>query len=402
MRPIRSFIPTISIVLGLWAAPSAWAQAPVYQSESGPYRVVTVVDGLQDPWSIAFLPGGEMLVTEKPGRLRIVRNGVLQPEPIAGTPEVRYVGQGGLLDVVLHPDYESNRLIYLSFSKPNEDGSQGTTAVVRGRFEGNRLHDVEEIFEAKAWSIRGGHYGSRLAFDPQGYLFITVGDRQASPTMETAYQHPAQDLSNHQGTVIRLHDDGRVPTDNPFVGRADALPEIWSYGHRSPQGLAIHPETGDIFQSEHGPQGGDELNLILPGRNYGWPVIGYGTNYGGTRLFSTREVDGMEQPLQHFTPSIAPSGLMVYTGDRFPEWKNSIFMGGMADPQVARLPLVGEGQGVYVGTMERPPLIIGFGRIRAITQGPDGLIYIAIDDRRGGGLTPIVRLEPSDGTQAAG
>ena len=402
MRPIHSFIPTISIVLGLWTAPSAWAQAPVYESESGPYRVVTVVDGLKDPWSIAFLPGGEMLVTEKPGRLRIVRDGVLEPEPIAGMPEVRYLGQGGLLDVVLHPDYESNRLIYLSFSKPNEDGSQGTTAVVRGRLEGNRLDDVEEIFEAKAWSTRGGHYGSRLAFDAQGYLFITVGDRQASPAMETAYLHPAQDLTNHQGTVIRLHDDGRVPADNPFVGRADALPEIWSYGHRSPQGLAIHPETGDIFQSEHGPQGGDELNLILPGRNYGWPVIGYGTNYGGTRLFSTREVVGMEQPLQHFTPSIAPSGLMVYTGDRFPEWKNSVFMGGMADPQVARLPLVGEGEGVYVGRMERPPLMIGFGRIRAITQGPDGLIYIAIDDRRGGGLTPIVRLEPSDGTRAAG
>ena len=402
MRSIRSFIPTISIVLGLWTAPSAWAQAPVYQSEGGPYRVVTVVDGLQDPWSIAFLPGGEMLVTEKPGRLRIVRNGVLQAEPITGTPEVRYLGQGGLLDVVLHPDYESNRLIYLSFSKPNEDGSQGTTAVVRGRLEGNRLHDVEEIFEAKAWSISGSHYGSRLAFDAQGYLFITVGDRGASPAMGTAYLHAAQDLTNHQGTVIRLHDDGRVPADNPFVGRADALPEIWSYGHRSPQGLAIHPETGDIFQSEHGPQGGDELNLILRGRNYGWPVIGYGTNYGGTRLFSTREVDGMEQPLQHFTPSIAPSGLMVYTGDRFPEWKNSVFMGGMADPQVARLPLVGDGEGVYVGRMERPPLMIGFGRIRAITQGPDGLIYIAIDDRRGGDLTPIVRLEPSDGTPAAG
>ena len=402
MRSIRSFIPTTGIVLGLWTAPSAWAQAPVYQSEGGPYRVVTVVDGLQDPWSIAFLPGGEMLVTEKPGRLRIVRNGVLQAEPITGTPEVRYLGQGGLLDVVLHPDYESNRLIYLSFSKPNEDGSQGTTAVVRGRLEGNRLHDVEEIFEAKAWSISGSHYGSRLAFDAQGYLFITVGDRGASPAMGTAYLHAAQDLTNHQGTVIRLHDDGRVPADNPFVGRADALPEIWSYGHRSPQGLAIHPETGDIFQSEHGPQGGDELNLILRGRNYGWPVIGYGTNYGGTRLFSTREVDGMEQPLQHFTPSIAPSGLMVYTGDRFPEWKNSVFMGGMADPQVARLPLVGDGEGVYVGRMERPPLMIGFGRIRAITQGPDGLIYIAIDDRRGGDLTPIVRLEPSDGTPAAG
>ncbi len=397
---IRSLILACSVVLALWIAPSASGQAPTFQSESGPYRIVTIVDGLQDPWSIAFLPGGEMLVTEKPGRLRIVRNGVLQPEPIAGTPEVRYQGQGGLLDVVLHPDFEANGLIYLSFSKPNEDGSQGTTAVVRGRLEGNRLQDVEEIFEAKAWSVTGGHYGSRLAFDAQGYLFITVGDRQASPAMETAYLHPAQDLTNHQGTVIRLHDDGRVPADNPFVGRADALPEIWSYGHRSPQGLAIHPETGDIFQSEHGPQGGDELNLILRGRNYGWPVIGYGTNYGGTRLFSTREVDGMEQPLQHFTPSIAPSGLMVYTGDRFPEWKNSVFMGGMADPQVARLPIIGEGAGAYVGTMERPPLMIGFGRVRAIAQGPDDLIYIAIDDRRSGGLTPIVRLEPGDEPQA--
>ena len=397
---IRSLIPACSVVLALWIAPSASAQAPTFQSESGPYRIVTVVDGLQDPWSIAFLPGGEMLVTEKPGRLRIVRNGVLQPEPIAGTPEVRYQGQGGLLDVVLHPDFEANGLIYLSFSKPNEDGSQGTTAVVRGRLEGNRIEDVEEIFEAKAWSVTGGHYGSRLAFDAQGYLFITVGDRQAPPAMESAYLHAAQDLTTHQGTVIRLHDDGRTPADNPFVGRADALPEIWSYGHRSPQGLAIHPETGDIFQSEHGPQGGDELNLILRGRNYGWPVIGYGTNYGGTRLFSTREVEGMEQPLQHFTPSIAPSGLMVYTGDRFPEWKNSVFMGGLADPQVARLPIIGQGEGAYVGRMERPPLMIGFGRVRAIAQGPDELIYIAIDDRRGGGLTPIVRLEPGGEAQA--
>jgi glucose/arabinose dehydrogenase len=398
MLPARSVISASGIGLFLVTAATATGQAPTYQSESGPYRVVTVVDGLQDPWSIAFLPSGEMLVTEKPGRLRIVRNGVLQPEPIAGTPEVRYQGQGGLLDVVVHPDFESNRLIYLSFSKPNEDGSQGTTAVARARLEDNRLENLEEIFEAKAWSVTGGHYGSRLAFDSEGYLFITVGDRQAPPAIETAYLHPAQDLTNHQGTVIRLHDDGRVPADNPFVGRADALPEIWSYGHRSPQGLAIHPETGDIFQNEHGPQGGDELNLILRGRNYGWPVIGYGTNYGGTRLFSTREVEGMEQPLQHFTPSIAPSGLMVYTGDRFPEWKNSIFMGGMADPQIARLPIVGEGEDLYIGTMERPPLMIGFGRIRAITQGPDGLIYIAIDDRRGGGLTPIVRLEPGDGT----
>jgi glucose/arabinose dehydrogenase len=396
MSEIRPVVQVIGVLLALGTATSARAQAPVFESEGGPYRLVTVVDGLQDPWSLAFLPEGEMLITEKPGRLRIVRNGVLQPEPIAGTPQVRYAGQGGLLDVVPHPDFLSNRLVYLSFSKPNEDGSQGTTAVVRGRLEGNRLENTEEIFEAEAWSSSGGHYGSRLAFDALGYLFITVGDRQAPPAMETAYLHPAQDLTNHQGTIVRLHDDGRVPVDNPFVGRDDALPEIWSYGHRSPQGLAIHPETGDIFQSEHGPQGGDELNLILRGRNYGWPVIGYGTNYGGTRLFATREMAGMEQPLQHFTPSIAPSGLMIYTGDRFPDWRNSVFMGGMADPQIARLPLVGEGEGVYIGRMERPPLMIGFGRVRAITQGPDGLIYVAIDDRQGGGTTPIVRIEPVD------
>ncbi len=400
MPQIRPFIPVSSIAFALWTAVSVAGQAPVYQSERGPYRVVTVVDGLKDPWSIAFLPGGEMLVTEKPGQLRIVRNGILQPEPISGTPVVRYEGQGGLLDVALHPDFETNQFIYLSFSKSSQDGSQSTTAVVRGRLVGDRLEDVVEIFEAKAWSTTGGHYGSRLAFDAEGYLFITVGDRQAPPAMETAYLHPAQDLANHQGKVIRLHDDGRVPEDNPFVGRADALPEIWSYGHRSPQGLAIHPETGDIFESEHGPQGGDELNLILPGRNYGWPVIGYGVNYGGARLFATRERDGMEQPLQHFTPSIAPSGLMVYTGDQFPDWKNSVFMGGMANPQVARLPLVGEGEDVYVGALERPPLMVGFGRVRAITQGPDGFIYIAIDDRRGGGLTPIVRLEPVDEDEA--
>ncbi len=400
MRPMHPFILGSAVILALSAARSASAQTTVYQSEGGPYRVVTVVDGLQDPWSIAFLPGGEMLVTEKPGRLRIVRNGVLQPEPIAGTPEVWYQGQGGLLDVVLHPDFQSNRLIYLSFSKPNEDGSEATTAVVRGTLENDHLDNVEEIFEAKAWGSSGSHFGSRLAFDSQGYLFITVGDRGASPSMETAYLHPAQDLTNHQGTVNRVHDDGSVPADNPFIGRIDALPEIWSYGHRSPQGLVIHPETGDIFMSEHGPQGGDELNLVLRGRNYGWPVVGYGTNYGGTQLFSTREVDGMEQPLQHFTPSIAPSGLMVYTGDRFPEWRNSVFMGGMAHPQIARLPLEGDGEDVYVGRMERPPLMLGFGRIRAITQGPDDLIYVAIDDSRGGGLTPIVRLEPGDGTQA--
>ncbi|MEX2582808.1 MAG: PQQ-dependent sugar dehydrogenase [Gemmatimonadota bacterium] len=392
MTTIRNPLAALPLALSILAAPLI-GQAPVYDSEQGPYRVVTVLDNLQEPWSMAFLPDGDMLVTEQPGRLRLVRDGVLVPTPISGVPEVRYQGQGGLLDVVLHPQFESNRLIYLSFSKPNADGSQGTTAVARARFEGDRLTGVEEIFEAEAWSTTGGHYGSRLLFDEDGYLFITVGDRQASPALGA--DHPAQDLSNHQGTVNRIHDDGRIPADNPFVNTAGAQPSIWSYGHRSPQGLALNPATGDLWQSEHGPQGGDELNLIRPGENYGWPVIGYGVNYGGAPLHAARERAGMQQPVQHFTPSIATSGLLVYTGDRFPDWQGSVFMGGMAYPQVARLPLVGE-DARQVGRMERPPLLTGFARIRDIRQGPDGYVYLALDERNESGMSRIVRLEPAE------
>lgn len=386
------------LALAAIAAAPAAAQAPVYQSAGGPaYRVVTVVEGLQDPWSMAFLPGGEILVTEKPGRLRIVKDGVLQAEPVH-TMEVRYAGQGGLLDVVLHPRFAENPLVYLSYSKPNADGSQGTTAVVRGRYDGARLQDVEEIFEAKAWSTTNGHYGSRLAFDRDGYLFITVGDRQAAAVGGGDLEnHAAQDLTNHQGTIVRLFDDGRVPTDNPFAGRSDALPEIWCYGHRSPQGLVIHPETGDIWMIEHGPQGGDELNLVLPGRNFGWPVIGYGRQYGGAIVHEGVFRDGMEQPVQVWIPSIAPSGLMLYTGDRFPEWSGSLFVGGLTGHQLVRLPLTGP-DGRQIGRFDRPHLLMGYGRIRDVRQGPDGLIYLAIDDRYGAGLTPIVRLEPVDGS----
>ena len=388
----------------LVAVGSAEAQSPIYgqesrvfQSQGGPaYRVATVVDGLEGPWSFTWLPSGDMLVTERPGRLRLVRNGQLQPEPIAGVPEVRYLGQGGLLDVVLHPDFATNRLVYLSFSKPNADGSQGTTAVVRGEFDGTRLNNVEEIFEAKAWSESGGHYGSRMVFDRDGYLFITVGDRQAPAEGGMDLRsHPAQDLASHQGKIIRLNDDGTVPADNPFVNTAGALPEIWCYGHRSPQGLAMHPVTGEIWQTEHGPQGGDELNLIQPGRNYGWPVIGYGRQYGGDDLHEGTSTAGMEQPIQFWTPVIAPSGLMIYNGERFPEWQNSVFVGGLTGHQLVRLPLVGD-DGHRIGRFDRPHLLMGYARLRDVRQGPDGYIYLAVDDRYGGGLTPIVRLEPVD------
>jgi aldose sugar dehydrogenase len=378
----------IALALFLGGYGPAVAQEQVHRSAEHDYRVVTVVDGLEHPWAMAFLPNGDMLVTERPGRLRIVRDGVLLPEPVAGLPQVRVGGQGGLLDVVLHPDFASNRMIYLSYAKPSADGSEGTTAVVRGRLENDRLTNVEEVFEAAAWTSGRGHHGSRLAFDRDGYLFITVGDRQA-PARGDLEAHPAQALTDHYGVTIRLHDDGRIPTDNPFVGRADALPEIWSYGHRNAQGMAVHPETNEIWQNEHGPQGGDELNLIRPGVNYGWPVIGHGVNYRtGSTIHEATHREGMEQPVHFWTPSIAASGLLIYTGDAFPAWRGNFFIGGLAGEQLARLTVDGH------RVLNEETLVQRMGRIRDARQGPDGFIYLAIDDR-GGALTPIVRLEPA-------
>lgn len=365
------------------------AEPPVIEDALHAFRVVTVADGLQQPWSIAFLPSGDMLVTEKPGRLRIVRGGVLQPGHIGGVPQVRYRGQGGLLEVALHPDFESNQLLYLSYAKPSADEREGTTAVIRGRFDGENLTGVEEVFEAKAWSDRGAHFAGKLAFDEQGYLFITVGDRGVNPQSMPLHEHPAQNLMSHQGKVIRLHDDGRVPADNPFVGRDDALPEIWSYGHRNPQGLAIHPETGDVWVTEHGPQGGDELNLARPGLNYGWPVIGYGVQYGGSRFHEATHREGMEQPVQYWVPSIATSGLMIYTGDRFPGWRGHFFVGGLHGQQLARIPIAAGAE----GRVEQPPMLRGFGRIREVREDLDGFIYLAVD---GNSRTKILRLEPAD------
>jgi aldose sugar dehydrogenase len=386
---MRTSITTTALTLaaGLALSATATAQDNTLRSALHDYRIVTVAEGLINPWSMTWLPNGDMLVTERPGRLRIVRGGRLLPEPVAGLPAIRAGGQGGLLDVVPHPNFSANRLLYISYAKPNADESQGTTAVIRGRWENDRLVNVEEIFEAKAWTGGRGHHGSRLAFDRNGYLFITVGDRQAPPSGNLE-AHPAQDLTNHYGVVIRLHDDGRVPSDNPFVGRTDALPEIWSYGHRNQQGLVVHPETNDVWATEHGPQGGDELNLIQAGKNYGWPVVGYGVNYrSGTAIHSGTTREGMENPVHVWVPSIATSGLLLYTGSAFPGWRGSLFVGGMAGEQLARLTL--DGQRV----VNEETLAQRIGRIRDVRQGPDGFIYLAIDDR-GGAPSALVRLEP--------
>jgi aldose sugar dehydrogenase len=351
------------------------------------YRVVTVVDALVQPWSIAFLPGGDTLITERPGRLRIVRQGKLLPQPVEGIPKVFHSGQGGLLEVMPHPNFASNRLLYISYSKPGATDQDSRTVLIRGRFENDKLTQVQEIFDAI--SKGRGHYSGKIAFDKNGFLFLSLGDRQVPPEGNLE-AHPAQDLSNHHGKIVRLHDDGRVPADNPFVNRPGARPEIWSYGHRNVQGLAIHPETGELWADEHGPQGGDELNLIQPGKNYGWPVIGYGVNYNtGLAIHTGTHKQGMEQPLRVWVPSIGISGLMVYTGDRFPQWRGNLFIGGMAGQQLSRLTL----QGQRITNEEA--LVQQRGRIRDIKQGPDGFIYLVTDDRDGK-PTPILRVEPVD------
>jgi glucose/arabinose dehydrogenase len=377
------------------AAGSAGAQMAnpqsTFRSSLHNFRAVTVADGLENPWSIAFVGGGDLLITERPGRLRLVKGGTLRPDPVAGVPTVRTGGQGGLLDVVTHPQFATNKLVYLSYAKPaaGNDTSRGTTAVARGRWENDRLNDVQEIFEAQVWSPGRGHHGSRLAFDRNGFLFITLGDRQVPSTGDLA-AHPAQLLATHHGKVIRLHDDGRVPADNPFVGQAGALPETYTYGHRSVQGLAIHPVTGDVFTSEHGPQGGDEVNVLQAGKNYGWPVIGFGVNYrSGSAIHSGTHKEGMEQPVHIWVPSIGTSGLMFYTGDKFPEWKGQLFAGGMVGQQLVRLTLGADNRRI----VESEVMFRGQGRVRDVRQGPDGFIYLAIDGERGA-KTAVLRLEP--------
>ncbi len=372
------------LVLGLLPLSQLPVAAQVYTAEVHDYRLETVAGSLHNSWSMAFLPNGDMLVTERPGRLRIIRDGHLLSEAVPGVPDVHARGQGGLLDVVVHPDFSENSLIYLVYSKPLDGNS--TTAVARARFANDALTDVEDIFVAN--STGRGHYGGRLAFDSMGYIFVSVGDRQEPPRGDLE-SHGAQDLSDHRGTINRLHDDGRIPSDNPFVGDDGVEPSIWSFGHRNAQGLAIHPETGEVWAVEHGPQGGDELNRIVESKNYGWPVIGYGVNYrSGSVIHEGTHRDGMEQPVHFWVPSIATSGLLIYTGDKFPGWQGNLLVGGLAGAQVARLEMDGS-------RVKREETIVqDVGRIRDIRQGPDGYIYLAVDSA--GGERSIVRMVPAD------
>ena len=364
----------LAVLLASAAMQSVGAQP--FQSAEHSFRVVTLVPGLEQPWGLAFLPDGRMLVTEKAGRLRVVQDRKLEPRPIAGLPEVTVHGQGGLMDVALHPRFADNGWVYFSYAARGNDGVG--TEVARGKLVGNKLESVQVIFRQQPKGNTGRHFGSRLAFDRAGFLYITLGDR--------GEMERAQKPGDHAGSVIRLHDDGRVPADNPYVGKPGWKPEKYTVGNRNMQGAALHPQTGVLWTHEHGPQGGDEVNIIRAGVNYGWPVITYGVEYGiGTKIGEGTAKPGMAQPIHHWVPSIAPSGMAFYTGARFPRWKGDLFVGALRDQMLVRLRLDGE----KVVNEER--LLRGaLGRIRDVRDGPDGYLYLLTDAVNG----VIARLEP--------
>jgi glucose/arabinose dehydrogenase len=379
MTSIR-FVQFVCYLFALSASAAYAAEAKQIRSEKHTFNVVRVVEGLQNPWSIAWLPDGRMLVTERAGRLRIVsRDFKLDPKPVEGLPKIVVGGQGGLFDVVLHPNYRENRWIYISYSGAG-DGGHGTE-LMRARLDGYRLVERQVLFRLQPKSGTGYHFGGRIVFDAKGHVFLTLGDR--------GDQDRAQRFDDHAGSVIRLHEDGSVPKDNPFSNRSDAKPELFSKGNRNIQGAALHPQTGELWIHEHGPQGGDELNIIRAGRNYGWPVITYGANYGiGTKIGEGTRKQGMEQPLHYWVPSIAPSGMAFYVGDRFPNWRGNLLVGALRDEMLVRLEL--DGEKVVKEERMMPDAI---GRIRDVRVGPDGYVYLLTDERRG----VLARLEPLSG-----
>lgn len=370
MKNIKSLSLSLSSLLLIGLTIGACSQAKTPQPASLELRTEVISNALSHPWGMAFLPDGRILVSERGGDLRVISaEGKLHPEPIEGLPIIEQYGQGGLLDVALHPSFESNQLVYFSFAE-NEDENYGT-AVGRGRLEGHALTDVEVIFRLLPKSDTPYHFGSRLVFDRDGLLYVTLGDRGKRPR--------AQDLNDHAGSLIRIHDDGRIPADNPFVSRSDAKPEIYSYGHRNIQGAALHPQTGRLWTHEHGPQGGDELNLSSAGANHGWPVITYGKNYvTGTSIGEGTERADIEAPIHYWVPSIAPSGMAFNNGSRYPGWEGNLFIGSLKFQQLVRLELDGE-KVVHEERLLEEIL----GRIRDVRFGPDGYLYLLTDENEG-------------------
>jgi glucose/arabinose dehydrogenase len=371
MSAIRLLLTLVLTTAGL-SAPLA--QTSQLKTETGPLKVDAVANGLDHPWGLAFLPDGRMLVTERSGTLNIV---TMKGEKtrVAGAPEVYARGQGGLLDVALAPDFSASGLIYLSYSEPGGDGAG--TAVARGKLVEGRLDDVEVIFRQQPKVSGGAHFGSRLAFAPDGKLFVTMGDRFKFD--------PAQDLGSHIGKIIRINADGSVPKDNPFVGKSGAKPEIWSYGHRNVQGAAINPETGALWSHEFGPLGGDELNRPEAGKNYGWPLVSWGRHYDGKAIAKPSSRPEFATSIRHWVPAISPSGMTFYTSDRIPGWRGNILIGGLSSEAIIRLTLNG---GDVTGE-ER--LDMG-ARIRNVRQGPDGAVYALTDSGNG----RILKLSPAD------
>ncbi len=339
-------------------------------SEEHPFRVVRILDNLQHPWSVDWLPDGRLLITERPGQLILFDGN--QAQNVQGLPEIRSQGQGGLLDVVVHPDYESNGWIYFTYSSP--DGNNTSTTLARAQLDGSALTNLDVLYTQKPAQSSGRHYGSRIAFPGDGTVLFTIGDR--------GLRQPSQDLNDPTGSTIRLNEDGSIPSDNPFVDRSDALPEIYSYGHRNAQGMAIHPETGVIWQHEHGPRGGDALNIIQPAANYGWPDATYGRNYGTTTRIGIEphEDPNVTNPVTYWVPtSIAPSGMAFYLGDHFPNWNGNLFVGALGQQHLRRLVLEGDEVVHQEVLLERE-----IGRIRDVRTGPDGYIYVLTDHSNGG------------------
>jgi glucose/arabinose dehydrogenase len=368
----------LSLISLLFAGAGACQDAqPVAPSGETKVEITTVAEGLEHPWGLAFLPDGRMLVTERPGRLRYVTKDGGVSEPISGVPAVFAEGQGGLLDVVLDPDFAENATIFFSYAEPAADGTNGT-AVARARLDGQRLDDVKVIFRQQPKFSSRHHFGSRLVFARDGNLFVTLGERNSQRDL-------AQDLGTHIGKIVRITRDGGVPDDNPFVGRDGALPEIWSYGHRNLQGATLHPGTGRLWTHEHGPRGGDEINLPEPGRNYGWPVISYGREYHGPAIGEGTKKSGMEEPLHYWVPSIGPSGMVFHSGRGHAGWKGQLFVGALPAKQLVRLEIGDDGR------VEREERIAIGSRVRDVREGPDGALYLVTDEDAG----QVLRVVPA-------